>query len=42
MPQNLRENRGPSKPKPDVKYDRDFAKRAQEATRRAVEKAGKR
>lgn len=37
-PQNLRENRGPSKPKPNVKYDDKFAKRAEEATRRAMEK----
>lgn len=38
MPQTMRENRGPSKPKPKVTYDKKFADRAQDATRRAIEK----
>jgi hypothetical protein len=37
-PQNMRDNRGPSKPKPDVKYDKKFADRAHDANRRAIEK----
>lgn len=40
MAQNVRDNRGPSKPKPNVKYDNKFAKRAEEATRRAAGKRG--